>query len=95
VIATKFGPQEELHRNGRGYFIPVKEKLVAVNHAWTYFALPDYQELGRQLYHVYLQPEEAAGVAEKAYNWVQQFSWQNQAAQLDSIIEKLIGEQVV
>jgi glycosyltransferase involved in cell wall biosynthesis len=93
VIATRFGPQIELHQNGRGYFIKVKELMPGINHAWTYFALPDYEDLARQLYHVYANPDEAAKVAERAYNWVQQFSWENQATQLDGILMKLIGEQ--
>lgn len=94
VVATNFGPQKEIHQNGRGYLIDLIDKTVAVNHAWTYFALPDYKDLARLLYHIYLNPEEAAKVADKAYNWVQRFSWQNQTAELDSVIDKLIGEQV-
>lgn len=94
AIVTKFGPQEELHKNGRGYFIRVAEQLVGENHAWTYFAMPDWKDLGRQLYHVYANPEEAERVADRAYNWLQQFPWQNQGAQLDGILQKMIGEQV-
>lgn len=94
AIVTKFGPQEELHKNGRGYFIRVQDKLVAMNHGWTFFAFPDANDLARQLYHVYANPEEAQKVAERAYGWVQQFPWQAQGAQLDGIIQKMIGEQV-
>lgn len=93
VIATKFGPQIELHENGRGYFIDVKELLPGINHAWTYFALPDYKHLARQMWHVYANPEEVAQTTERAYNWVQRFPWENQAAQLDGILTKLVGEQ--
>jgi len=92
VIATKFGPQIEIHENGRGYFIDVKELEPGINHAWTYFALPDYKSLARQLWHVYANPEEAAKTAERAYNWVQRFPWTNQAAQLDGILTKLIAD---
>lgn len=91
-IVTKFGPQVELHQNGRGWFIGVQEKLAAPNHGWTFFALPDYRDLARQLYHVYANPEEAQSVANRAYAWVQQFHWENQAAQLDSMIQKMMGE---
>lgn len=94
VIATRFGPQIELHENGRGYFIRLKDKLVAENHGWTFFAFPDYEDLARQLYHVYLNPDEAKAIAERAYAWVQRFTWSNQAAELDSVIQKLVGEQV-
>jgi glycosyltransferase involved in cell wall biosynthesis len=92
VIATKFGPQIEIHENGRGYFIDVKELEPGINHAWTYFALPDYRSLARQLYHVYANPEEVAATTERAYNWVQRFPWTNQAAQLDGILTKLVAE---
>lgn len=93
VIATKFGPQIEIHQNGRGYFINVKELIPGINHAWTYFAMPDYKDLARQLYHVYANPDEVAKMTERAYNWVNRFTWENQAAQLDGILMKLIGEQ--
>ncbi len=94
VIATKFGPQEELHKNGRGYFIRVNDELASVGHGWTWFALPDWKDLARQLWHVYANPEEVEKVTERAYNWVQQFPWSNQSAQLDGILQKLLGEQV-
>lgn len=94
AIVTRVGPQIELHENNRGWFIKVKELLPGVNHAWTYFALPDYQDLARQLYHVYANPEEVASVTERAFAWVQRFTWENQAAQLDGILMKLVGEQV-
>jgi glycosyltransferase involved in cell wall biosynthesis len=94
AIVTKFGPQEELHKNGRGYFIRVQEQLAAINHGWTLFALPDWRDLARQLYHVYANEDEAERIAERAFNWVQQFSWQNQGAQLDGIIQKMVGEKV-
>lgn len=90
VIATRFGPQVEIHKNGRGYFIDVKEMEPGINHAWTYFALPDYRSLARQLWHVYANPEEATKTAERAYNWVQRFSWSNQAAELDGIFTRLV-----
>lgn len=94
AIVTKFGPQIELHENGRGWFIDVKELIVGHNYAWTYFALPDYKSLARQLYHVYANPDEVTAVTERAYNWVQRFSWTNQAAQLDGILMKLVGEEI-
>jgi glycosyltransferase involved in cell wall biosynthesis len=68
--------------------------LAAINHGWTLFALPDWRDLARQLYHVYANEDEAERIAERAFNWVQQFSWQNQGAQLDGIIQKMVGEKV-
>ena len=93
VIATKFGPQIEIHENGRGYFIDVQELLPGINHAWTYFALPDYRSLARQLYHVYANPDEVAKTVQRAYNWALAHPWTSQAAQLDSILMKLAGEK--
>lgn len=94
AIVTKFGPQIELHQNGRGYFINVKELLVGHNSAWAYFALPDYEHLARQLYHVYANPDEVEKTVDRAFNWVNQFTWESQAAQLDGILTKLVGEQI-
>jgi glycosyltransferase involved in cell wall biosynthesis len=92
VIATKFGPQIEIHENGRGYFINVLALQPGINNSWTYFALPDHADLARQLWHVYANPEEAKATAERAYNWVSRFPWTNQAAQLDSILTKLVQD---
>lgn len=92
VIATKFGPQQEIHENGRGYFIKVLETVPGINNSWTYFALPDYKDLARQLWHVYANPDEAKAMTDRAYNWVSRFTWNNQAAQLDGILTKLLGE---
>lgn len=91
VIATDFGPQRELLGEDRGYKIKVKDLLAGINNSFSYFALPDYQDLARQLNHVYLAKDEVAQTVERAYEWVQSHTWQSKAAQLDKIITDLLG----
>lgn len=93
VIATKFGPQRELHDNGRGYFIKVLETVPGEPGCLTYFALPDWKDLARQLYHVYANPDEAAAVAEEGFKFAQRHPWSDKSAQLDSIITQALAER--
>ena len=94
VVATKFGPQRELHENGRGYFIKVMDTVPGEPGCLTYFALPDWKDLSRQLYHVYANPDEAARVAEAGYAFAQRHPWSDKATQLDRIItESLAGRE--
>lgn len=93
VIATKFGPQRELHDNGRGYFIKVLEMVPGEPGCLTNFALPDWKDLSRQLYHVYLNRDEAAAVAEQAYTFAQRHPWSDKATQLDGIITDALEQR--
>lgn len=89
VIATNFGPQSELHARGRGYMIEILDVIPGDIAAWSYFVLPDYRSLYRQLKHVYSNPEDVANTVETAYEWAKDFTWTNQARQLDEILQKL------
>ena len=89
VIATNFGPQYELHRDGRGYFIDVRDVIPGDFAAWSYYVLPDHRSLYKQLKFVHDNPEEAQETAERAYEWAKDLTWENQAKQLDGILDKL------
>lgn len=89
VVATRFGPQEELHRDGRGYFIDIRDVTAANLFGWSYFVLPDHRSLYRQLKHVHDNPEEAKETAERAYDWAKDLTWDNQAKELDTILSKI------
>lgn len=91
VIATKFGPQIELHDNGRGYFIKVADTAPGEPGCLTNFALPDWRDLSRKLYHLYLNQDEGAAVAEQAFAFAQRHPWSDKAAQLDSIITEALA----
>lgn len=90
VIATDFGPQRELNEGGRGYSIKVRDLLAGINNSFSYFALPDWEDLAAQLNHVYLNPEEVAEVTERAYQWVQKHTWASKAQQIDKIIQSML-----
>jgi glycosyltransferase involved in cell wall biosynthesis len=89
VIATNFGPQREIHRQGRGYFIDIRDVIPADFAGWSYFALPDHRSLYKQLKFVHDNPEHVAETVERAYEFVKDFSWSNQAKRLDEILDKL------
>lgn len=91
VVATKFGPQRELHDNGRGYFIKVLDTVPGEPGCLTYFALPDWKDLSRQLYHVYANPDEAAAVAEQGFTFAQKHPWSSKSEQLDGIITEALA----
>lgn len=91
VVATKFGPQRELHDNGRGYFIKVADTVPGEPGCLTYFALPDWRDLSRQLYHVYANQDEAEAIAERAHGWAQEHTWASKATQLDGIITEALA----
>lgn len=91
VVATKFGPQRELHENGRGYFIKVADTVPGEPGCLTYFALPDHKDLARQLYSVYANRDEVAGITERAYEFAQRHPWSDKSAQLDSIITEALA----
>ncbi len=89
VIATRFGPQEEIHRQGRGYFIEIMDVIPGDFSAWSYYALPDHRSLYKQLKFVHDNPDEVAETVERAYEYVKDFTWDNQAKRLDEILDKL------
>ena len=89
VIATNFGPQSELHARGRGYFIEIRDVIPGDIAAWTYYVLPDHRSLYKQLKFVYENPEHAKETAETAYEWAKQFTWENQAKELDEILSRI------
>lgn len=88
VIATRFGPQDELHRDGRGYFIDIRDVIPGDIFGWSYFVLPDHISLYKQLKFVHDNPEHAAETAERAYEWAKDMTWDNQAIKLDEILSK-------
>jgi glycosyltransferase involved in cell wall biosynthesis len=89
VVATRFGPQEELHANGRGYYIDIRDVIPGDITAWSYFVLPDHRSLYKQLKFVHDNPEHARETAERAYEWAKPLTWANQAGELDAILRKL------
>lgn len=93
VIATQFGPQAEIHRDGRGYFIDIRDVIPGDIFAWSYFVLPDHRSLYQQLKFVHDNPEHVAETVQKAYDYVKPFSWHNQAMQLDKILSRLPAKE--
>lgn len=89
VIATKFGPQYEIHADGRGYFIDVEDYEPGSGGGFTYFAKPSWRSLADQLSYVYTHKEDVAENVERAYNWVTKQTWESKATQLDGILEKI------
>jgi glycosyltransferase involved in cell wall biosynthesis len=89
VVATRFGPQDEIHRDGRGYFIDIVDVIPGDVLAWSYFVLPDYRSLYKQLKFVHDNPEHVKETVDKAYEFVKGYTWDNQANQLDKIISKI------
>jgi glycosyltransferase involved in cell wall biosynthesis len=88
VVATRFGPQEELHKDGRGYFIDIRDVIPGM-FGWTYFVLPDHRSLYKQLKFVHDNPEHAKETAERAYEWAKDMTWDNQALELDQILSRI------
>jgi glycosyltransferase involved in cell wall biosynthesis len=89
VIATKFGPQEELHANGRGYFIDVEDYDPGPMSALTLFPKPSWRSLTEQLEYVYTHRDEAEEVAERAYQWAKPHTWESKAKQLEGIFDSV------
>lgn len=89
VVATRFGPQEELHKDGRGYFIDIRDVIPGDIFGWSYFVLPDHRSLYKQLKFVHDNPDHAKDTAERAYEWAKDMTWENQAKKLDEILSKL------
>jgi glycosyltransferase involved in cell wall biosynthesis len=89
VVATRFGPQEELHGEGRGYFIEIRDVIPGDLFGWSYFVLPDHRSLYKQLKFVHDNPEDAKETAERAYEFAKDLTWDNQAKKLDEILSKL------
>lgn len=89
VVATRFGPQEEFHNDDRGYFIDILDMTPKDIAGWSWFALPDHRSLYKWLKHVHDNPQEATEKAQRAFDWVQGFTWQNQANVLYDILSKL------
>lgn len=88
VVATRFGPQEELHREGRGYLVDIRDVIPGM-FGWTYFVLPDHRSLYKQLKFVHDNPWHAQETAERAYAWAKDLTWDNQALELDRILSKI------
>lgn len=88
VAATRFGPQEELHNDGRGYFVDIRDVIPGM-FGWTYFVLPDHRSLYKQLKFIHDNPEHAAETAERAYEWAKNLTWDNQAKELDEILSRI------
>lgn len=93
VIATKFGPQEEIHSGGRGYFIDVDDYEPGNLSAVTYFAKPSWQSLAQQLEYVYTHRDEAKETAERAYQWVQAHTWDAKAGEMDTILKDVLARE--
>lgn len=87
VIATKFGPQVELHERGRGYFIDVQDYEPGNMAAYSFFAKPSWRSLAEQLEFVYTHPEHVAETVERAYEWALPHTWESKAQELERIIE--------
>lgn len=90
VIATKFGPQAELHGEGRGYPIDLDGFEVGQRGAYTYYARPSWRHLSEQLAYVHEHPEEAKEVAERAYQWAVTQTWESKALEMHEIIQKCL-----
>lgn len=90
VIATRFGPQYELHADGRGLFIEVSGYEVGNRSAVTWYAKPSAQSLSEQMQYLYNNPEEAASIANTAYEWVLNHTWADKAEELDRILQKCL-----
>jgi glycosyltransferase involved in cell wall biosynthesis len=90
VIATKFGPQEEIHEGGRGYFIEVQDYEPGPMSALTLFAKPSWRSLAEQLNYVYTHPDEVAETVERAYQWAKPHTWESKAQQLERILEECL-----
>jgi glycosyltransferase involved in cell wall biosynthesis len=90
VIATQFGPQEELHADGRGFYIEVDGYEVGQRGAYTYYARPKWQSLAERLAFVHDNPEVANVVAERAYEWAVTQTWESKALEMHEIIQKCL-----
>jgi glycosyltransferase involved in cell wall biosynthesis len=93
VVATNFGPQRELHDNGRGYLVKVVDSIPGEPGCLTFFAEPDWRDMARKLYHVYANPDEAAAVAEQAYQFAIKHPWSSKAEQLDGILTDALAQR--
>jgi glycosyltransferase involved in cell wall biosynthesis len=89
VIATNFGPQQELHKNGRGYFIEALDVTPGRKFADSYFVLPDHRSLAKQLKFVHDNPDHVAETVERGYEFAKDMTWEQKAAQLDKILSKV------
>ena len=91
VIATRFGPQYEIHMEKRGYFIEVDDYEPGNMTALTYFAKPSWKSLFQQLMWVYDNPEDASAIAENAYKWVVNHTWDSKAQQFHDVLTDVLG----
>lgn len=89
VVATRFGPQDELHRDGRGYFIDIRDVIPGDIFGWSYFVLPDHRSLYKQLKFVHDNPDHARETADRAYEFAKDMTWDAQALELDGILSRL------
>lgn len=90
VIATRFGPQIELHDDGRGYYIDIADYEVGNRAAYAYYAKPSANSLLSQLRYVWSNPEHAKETAERAYEWAIQNTWESKALQMHEIIQSCL-----
>lgn len=93
VIATNFGPQKELHANGRGYLFKYTDLIPGEPGCLTFFADPDWKDLSRKLYHLWLNQDEGAAIAERAYEWVRPHTWANKAIELDALLTEALAKR--
>lgn len=91
VIATRFGPQYELHADGRGLFIDVEDYEPGNASAFTYFARPSWRSLGERLIYAFEHKEEMAEMAERAYQWVQPHTWDAKAQQMHDVLTEVVN----
>lgn len=79
--------------------IPVK--AMSTSSEWVTYGPTDYERIRplvnvddavKKLLWVYDHPEEAAKIAQRAYDWVQQYSWKNIADQWDQVFTKVYNE---
>jgi len=95
VLATRFGPQYEIHADRRGYFIDVDDFEPGNVSAVTYFARPSWRSLGERLGHIFTHPEEREQIAERAYEWVQRQTWDAKAGEMHEILLGVLNRPVI
>lgn len=89
VVVTNFAASSEIHNRGRGYFIDILDVTPRDIEAASYLVLPDHRSLYKQLKFVHDNPEHVEKTVEAAYEWVKGFTWENQANELHSILQKI------
>lgn len=79
--------------------IPIKS--MSTSSEWVTYGPSDYERIRplvnvddavKKLLWVYDHPEEAAKITQRAYDWIQQYSWQSVADQWDQLFTKVYNE---